>query len=108
MEFTDADFISLAACRGGFLFGAIHFCSPTVISKVTKHYPISGFYSGIFAVYLQWHASQNHTGKGKNIVFYTLSVLYVLCGVSVAVGITFNSFEINNEVRRFFKYLILR
>lgn len=93
MELTEADFIYLAACLGGFFFGAIQICSPTVISKVTKHYPVPGLYSGIFALYLQCRASQNRTDK---IAFYALSVLYVLCGVSIAVGITFNFFEIDS------------
>ena len=93
MEFTDIDFIYLAACLGGFFFGAIHICSLIVISEVIKHYPIPGLYSGIFALYLQCHASQNRADK---IDFYALSVLYVLCGVSVIVGITFDFFQIDN------------
>ena len=96
MELELTDFEYLAACLGGFFFGGIHICSPTVISKLTKHYTIPGFYSGIFALYLQCHASQNHTDKGKNIFFYALSVLYVLSGVSIAVMITLNFVQIDD------------
>jgi len=58
MELTDGDFYYLALCLQGFFFG---------------------LYSGIFAMYLQHHGSQQSTSeKAKNILFYALWVLYTL------------------------------
>ena len=100
MELNPTDFVYLAACLEGFFFGVIHIYSLIVISKLIKHYPIPGLYSGIFAVYLQCHASQNRTAKGINIAFYALSALYVLSAVSTTVEITFNFFEIDGTVSK--------
>ena len=50
--------------------------------------PISGLYSGIFAMYVRYHGSKEESNNPKQkVVFYTLCVLYVL---SVAV----NAFDI--------------
>ena len=48
-------------------------------------YSISGLYSGIFAIYLQYHAAQKNTDKAKNILFYALSVLYALSMAAIII-----------------------
>jgi len=77
MELTDIDFLYIGTWLGSFFFG---------------------LYSGIFAVYLQCHASPYRTDKGKNIAFYALSVLYVLSGLSIATQITFDFFQMGPTI----------
>ena len=49
-----------------------------LLAKAVQHCFIPGFYSGIFAIYLQHHGSQQSTHRTNNILFYALWVLYAL------------------------------
>ena len=55
------------------------------MAKTVQHWSIPGFYSGIFAIYLQHHGSQQSTDRGKNILFYALWVLYALTTATIIV-----------------------
>ena len=48
------------------------------VAKAVRHYPISGVYTGIFALYLQYYTSRKDASKGNNIIFYALCLLYLL------------------------------
>ena len=55
------------------------FSTLKALSKEIQNYFISGIYSGIFALYLQCHASKETADNMKQkITFYALCVLYVL------------------------------
>ena len=51
------------------------------------NYPILGVYSGIFALYLHFHAAKEETGNTKKIIFYALCVLYLLSVVGFVLDI---------------------
>jgi ABC-type multidrug transport system permease subunit len=46
------------------------------LTEAVQNYSIPGLYCGIFAMYLQYHASIE--GTKKMLLFYSLSVLYLL------------------------------
>ena len=75
------EFISnyLSTCLEGLLYGMIsilRLSHPQALLKQCKNYPVPGLYCGIFAMYLQYHASIEGT---KNMLpFYALCVLYLL------------------------------
>ena len=76
------EFYYLAKSLEGFFFGEMSYnCWHAPSNKQLWNYPILGIYSGIFAIYcwLHYQASNKETDKAKsNIIFYALSVLYVL------------------------------
>src|SRR5271155_3910736 len=80
MKLTEPDFVYLGICLEGFFYGTI--CSTTVRApaKAIQHHPIPGLYSGIFALYLQYHRSKKNIDQAKatSILFYALCALYVL------------------------------
>jgi len=47
-----------------------------------------GLYSGIFVMYFQDQTSKKGTEIRKNILFYALCALYILCVVAIALDIT--------------------
>ena len=71
----------------------------TPLTKAVKYPPppFPGIYSGIFVLYLQYHASKTDTVQANNnILFYGLCLLYVL---SVAtIGFDIVSFVITTKV----------
>ena len=77
MKLTVGDFEYLSICLEGFLFGEL---SVKPFFEEAQHYFILGLYSGIFSIYLQYHASQRKTGDNtkSNIIFHALCVLFVL------------------------------
>ena len=85
----------LGICLGGFLFGTISVLQlPCPLLK--QSFPFPGLYSGIFALYLQCHASKTDTVKANYILFYALCFLYLL---SVAtIGFDIVSFVITTPV----------
>ena len=89
MELTFVDFIYIiGTCLEGFFFGTISVsCAQVTLAKTVQHFPIPGLYSGIFALYLQHHGSQQSAGRAKNIVFYALWVLYALSAATIIVEI---------------------
>lgn len=76
----------LGFCLEGLFFGTIsfHSCKFLKRSDVTLII-ISGIYSGIFAMYLHYHASQKNIDKAKNILFYALCVLYTLSTAAIII-----------------------
>jgi hypothetical protein len=54
--------------------------------------PGLGFYSGIFAMYLQRPPNQS-TGRTANILFYALCLLYVLSTITFVVDLVTNVLE---------------
>src|ERR1700735_5350564 len=85
MELDLKDCERLAKCLEGFFFGTISVNSHAQVAKAVQHYPIPGLYSGIFAMYLQHHGSQQSTDKAKNILFYALCVLYALSSATIII-----------------------
>lgn len=80
MEFTSEEFSYFALFVKGFFFGTYHICQLSRL-KLLKQFNIvhPGLYSGIFAIHLHHHGSQQKTDdKAKNILFYALWVLYAL------------------------------
>ena len=57
------------------------------VAKAVQHWPIPGLYSGIFAIYLQHHGSQQSTDRAKNIFFYALWGLYALTAATIIIEI---------------------
>src|ERR1700735_3102039 len=92
MALKHDELLYLSGCLGGFFFGtlsAFHLSRlKSEASKAVKHYPVPGLYSGIFALYLQYHGSQKGTNKTRNILLYTLSVLYILSVTTIVLHIT--------------------
>lgn len=104
MKLTAGEFDYLAICLEGFLFGEL---SVKPFSKEVQSCPMSGLYSGIFGLYLQYHASDKRTGNNtkSNIIFYALCVLYVLSVTVFALDIAifwFGVFVSNNGHLFFF------
>ena len=56
-------------------------------AKTVQHYAISGVYTGIFAMYLQYYASRKDVSKGNSIIFYALSRLYLLSLSTIALDV---------------------
>ena len=78
MKLDIEDYEYLGMFLEGFLFGTI---SVLQLSSCwnSSTISLSGLYSGIFALYLQYHSSQRDADtKRKKIVFYALWMLYVL------------------------------
>ena len=55
-----------------------------------------GVYSGIFALYLQCPSDESRA-RSANIVFYILSILYILCAVTVVCDLLEGIFEVSNK-----------
>jgi hypothetical protein len=71
-----------------------------------KQPPFSGLYSGIFALYLQCHASKTDTAKPNCILIYALCILYVL---SVAtIGFDIISFVVPTSVSNNERFLFIK
>ena len=94
----------LAGCLEGFFFGEISVLlstTVTLLSKEVQNYPILGIYSGMFAIYLQYHIFKKESDDAKrNTVSYALCVLYVLSAASIALQIAFfraDGFVSNND-----------
>ena len=62
-------------------------CSIRVIkiSNAVQNYYAAGLYSGIFILYLQYHASKKEADN--SILFYALCLLYMLCVTMICVDI---------------------
>ena len=70
--------------------------------------PVSGLYSGIFTFYLQYHESQRDANtKGKKIVFYALSMLYVLSATIIILGDTIYAYALRTVSRNDHPCLLL-
>ena len=102
MKVDVLDFYRLGMCLAGFLFGTVSvlqlFTSSPNCLKLTPP-PSPGLYSGIFAIYLQCRVSSHKdTDSRQNILFYALSLLYVLSLVIIALDITGIAFKVIQNV----------
>jgi hypothetical protein len=82
--FTGSSYIAL--CLEGFFYGKISVlcaltCTP---AKEVQLFPGLGFYSGIFALYMQRPPNNNSQSRTASIIFYALCLIYVLSTVNVA------------------------
>ena len=83
MSFTGAVIYYLAKCLEGGLFGELVYASVKIDNN-----PISGIYSGLFAIYLACQAMKRETDNSKpTIIFYALCILYVLTLALFAIDI---------------------
>ena len=55
-----------------------------------------GVYTGIFALYLQCPSDESRA-RSANVVFYILSILYVLCAVTVVCDLLALTFAVSNK-----------
>ena len=55
-----------------------------------------GVYSGIFALYLQCPSDESRV-RSANIVFYILSILYILCAATVVCDLLEGIFGVSNK-----------
>lgn len=74
------DYVSKASCTVRYLFDE---CQN--LSKAVQNYYVAGLYSGIFIMYLQYHASKKE--DDSSILFYALCLLYMLCVAMISVDI---------------------
>ena len=86
------DCFYLGVCLEGFFFGAISVlqlpCPFLRKSNIpTPSFP--GLYSGIFALYIQCHASRTDAVKANNILFYLLCCLYFLSIATISVEMVY-------------------
>ena len=96
---TDQEAIYIALCLEGFLYGKIVsvLCALTWSLQVAKEvqlFPGLGFYSGIFAVYLQ---CPSKTSRMATIVFYALCLLYVLSTATIVSDLVAFILEVSNN-----------
>ena len=86
--FADAIFIAIGMCLEEFLYGKISvvcaFKLSCIIVKGVQLITVLGFYSGIFAIYLQGPSKESRTAS---IVFYVLRLLYLLSTVTLVCDI---------------------
>lgn len=87
----------------------------TALSYSLLHQPntaLTGFYSGIFALYLHYHGSTRDYLKAQNICFYLLCGLYVLSLAAFVGDIIFVLCEVRNiptmTMATFFYYPLCR
>ena len=84
---------SISICLEGFLYGKL--CALTcTLAKEVQLFLGLGFYSGIFAMYLQCLSQKTGTAI---ILFYAVCLLYVLSGVSFASDIVALVFYVSNN-----------
>lgn len=66
------------------------------LSKTVPNHHNAGLYSGIFIMYLHYHASRKEADNP--ILFYALCLLYVLCVAMICVDIAaFVLHEVSNN-----------
>lgn len=75
----------LGICLAGYLFGTISVSTISTRLQLLKQSP--GLYSGIFALYLQYHASKTETVKSTSIILYALCFLYILSVATIGFDI---------------------
>src|SRR5271154_817914 len=88
-----------------FLWYDMHSRTVWAPAKAVQYYPIPGLYSGIFAMYLQYHQLKKDStgqGKAKTILFYALCALYVLSLAVISLdttefGLAFSGAVSNNS-----------
>jgi len=77
--------------------------SPTPVEIAQLGFFLEGFlfglYCGIFAIYLKYHASSQEAraNKAKTIVFYALSVLFVLSIANMVLGVATLLADVNQR-----------
>ena len=105
------EFLYLGVCLAGFLFGKIYVLQssrplPVLLAQAVKYSPpmFPGIYSGIFILYLQYHASKTDNVKANIIIFYALCLLYVLSVATVGIDIVnlLTTTTVSNEHLFFF------
>ena len=101
MKLTMAEYTFIGLCVEGFLYGKISHCGSCF--KKCDIIAISlrlGLYSGIFAMYLQHHSSKKGTHGTKNILFFSLCVLYVLSVATVITDMAVFIYGVSNKFCR--------
>ena len=68
----------------GFCYGEI--VCPAVITGMIN-YSCPGLYSAIFFIYMQYHISKELSIERRNIIFYTLGVLYTLSSAIIVLDV---------------------
>src|SRR5271168_3912312 len=84
-----------------FLWYEMHSRTIWAPDKAVQYYPIPGLYSGIFAMYLQYHQlKKDSTGhsKAKPILFYGLCALYILSLADISLDTTHFAMDISGAV----------
>src|SRR5271168_4460935 len=74
-----------------FLWYDMHSRTVWAPAKAVQYYPIPGLYSGIFAMYLQYHQlkkDRTDHSKAKTILFYALWALYILSLATISIDTT--------------------
>ena len=108
MGLTIDEFGYLAKCLEGFLFGEL---PAKPLSKEVQSHPMPGLYTGIFTMYLYYHASNKRTGDNtkSNIIFYAICGLYVLSVAVNALGIVLAwlLMLVSNNERLFFNCALI-
>ena len=82
MKLDTSEFIFLGICIEGFLYGTI---SLLQVSNFFKAGLITGLYSGIFALYLQYRSSKREADN--KTLFYAFCALYIVCGIMIFIDI---------------------
>lgn len=87
MKRTFTKFDYLGMFLEAFFCGVISILQPQLANIML----VSGLYSGIFLIYLQYgHASKRYADRNNlNIVFYAVCILYVLSVVIVSAGLAY-------------------
>ena len=109
MKLTLGDFFHLSMYLESFLFGELYVLQLRKPCLKDSNHFISGIYSGIFALYLQCHASKERTGDNtkQKLTFYALCVLYILSAAAFALDIADACFDLFVSIMGFF-FLTLR
>ena len=113
MKLTRNNYVYISLCLESFIFGEI----PAVLqlsrhlSKRDSNLPlVPGLYSGIFVMYLQYHAAKKRSNNVKeNTIFYALCVVYALSmaimALDIAVSVT--TAFVSNYIF-FFNFVLIR
>ena len=99
------DLLFIALCLEGFLYGEISvlcaFRLTCTLANVFQLFSGLGFYSGIFAIYVQCSSKDSKTAM---IIFYVLCLLYVLSTATVVLDFVYTADQlvipvsINNSI----------
>ena len=89
MNLTIENIGYLSYCLEGFFFGDLsQICSTTVTAPLSKEVSVLGLYSGVFAMYLQYHSlSAKGADNARQTFSYALCVLYALAVAFIAFDI---------------------
>ena len=94
---TEQEAYLIGTCLEGFLYGKISvLCALTCIlaKKKVQLFPGLGLYSGIFVMYLRCPSNKSRT---TTILFYALSLLYVLSVATIVSDMVSFILEVSNN-----------